>query len=370
MGEFRYLVQALPSGEWLEWDLPLSRVEVVHELSGPGGLTGTVPVEIGRLLTPDGKPLLLPWACAIWAEASGEIRGGGILVRSEFNGPSWSIECVGLSGYAAGQPWTGDEYKGVQVDPLSLVRRIWNHLQSQPDGDLGLVVDNTTSPVRVGTESKDVEFTTGAGRDVSFESGPVKFNPWTTSDLGKEIDDLAASTPFDYVTHTAWDGDSQRLAHRLELAYPRRGRRRTDMRFVVGENVTVDPRQVMDGDDFASEVLGLGAGDGRDMVRTIVTERKGRLRRAVTVADKSKRSKSALRSVAAGELKRRGGDVEVRDIEVAATPLADPMSVVVGDEIFIQSDVGWLDLNIWVRVVAVSIAPNNSSVVRFTVERA
>src|SRR5699024_11747301 len=101
----------------------------------PGGLTGTVSVEVGRLLTEDGRPLLLPWACAIWAEASGEIRGGGILVRSEFAGHEWHLECIGLSGYASGQPWTASEYKGVQVDPLALVRRIWNHLQSHPDGE-------------------------------------------------------------------------------------------------------------------------------------------------------------------------------------------------------------------------------------------
>src|SRR5690625_8035569 len=118
MSDWRYIVQALPSGEWLEWDLPLSRVEVVHELSGPGGLTGTVPVEIGRLLTPDGKALLLPWACAIWAVASGEIRGGGILVRSEFNGQSWTIDCVGLSGYDACLPCTvvdSQGYKGACI---------------------------------------------------------------------------------------------------------------------------------------------------------------------------------------------------------------------------------------------------------------
>src|SRR5699024_11949333 len=58
------------------------------------------------------------------------------------------------------------EYKGVQVDPLSLVRRIWSHLQSQPDGDLGLKVDSTTSPVRIGTKSEDVEFTRSEERRV------------------------------------------------------------------------------------------------------------------------------------------------------------------------------------------------------------
>src|SRR5699024_3881800 len=361
MSDWRYIAQRLPSGEWLDWDLPLSDVEIAHQLSGPGGLNGTVPVEVARLIGPDGLPVLLPWGCAIWAEASGEIRGGGILVRNEFDGAQWQLECVGLAGYAAGQPWLGKEYSGVKVDPLSIVVRIWDHLQGEPGGDLGLVVDSTKSPVRVGTEKKDVEFTTGSGEDVSFESGPFKLTPWDTDDVGKVIDDLAESTPFDYVTHTSWDGSSDSLKHRLELAYPRRGSRRHDLRFVVGENVTVDPQQTMDGDDYASVVLGIGSGEGRDAARAVVTKDRGRLRRAVSVSDKSARSKRAITSVAKSELKARSGAVQVESISVAEGPLAEVASLVVGDEIFVQSDAGWLDLNLWVRVLGISWAPDDLS---------
>ena len=367
MSEWRYIVQALPSGEWLEWDLPLTNVEITQELSGPGGLSGSVPVEVARLKGADGSPLLTPWGCAIWAEASGEIRGGGLLVRSEFNGASWSLECVGLSGYANGQPWTAKEYKGIQVDPLSIVRRIWNHLQSQPGGNLGLVVDSTTSPVRIGTESEDVEFTTGAGQDVAFEAGPFKLNAWSTADVGKVVDDLAAATPFDYLTHTRWDGEQ--LAHRLELAYPRRGSRRTDMRFVVGENVTVEPAQVMDGDEYATEVLALGAGEGSEMVRASVSARRQGLRRALSVADKSARSKRAATDVARRELAWRSADVVVEELRVRQSALAEVHAIRPGDEVFFQSDVGWLDVAMWVRVLAVSTFPEDLSTVALRVAR-
>src|SRR5699024_4655274 len=256
MSDWRYIAQRLPSGEWLDWDLPLAGVEILHELSGPGGLNGTVPVEVARLTGPDGLPVLLPWGCAIWAEASGEIRGGGILVRSEYAGAEWSLECVGIGGYPQGQAWLGKEYKGVQVDPLDIVRKIWDHLQGEPGGDLGVVLDDTTSPVTVG-EPADPD-------DEGSEPDPFRLTPWDTADVGSVIDDLAASTPFDYVTHTTCAGDSEQLHHRLELAYPRRGSRRDDLRFVVGENVAVDPTQTMDGDDYASVVLGIGSGEGRD----------------------------------------------------------------------------------------------------------
>lgn len=367
MSDWRFHVQSLPDGGWLHRDLPLAGVEVTRELSGPGGLTGTIPVEVPDLLREDGSPLLIPWWTAVWAEASGQIRGGGIVVRAEANGPTLPVECVGIAGYPQGMPWLGSEYNGVQIDPLSAVRRIWAHLQSYPNGDLGVVVDGTTSPVRIGTESEDVEFTTGAGQNVSFEAGPFKLNPWTTSDLGREIDKLAADTPFDYLSHTAWDGE--RLAHRLELAYPRRGSRRHDLRFVVGENVTADPAQVMDGDDYASEVLALGAGEGRDMVRTVLSAPRGGLRRVVTVADKSARSVRAVTDVARRELAWRSGAVEIDSLTVAESPLAEVASIEPGDEVFVQSDAGWLELGMWVRVLAVSTRPEELGVATLSVAR-
>lgn len=331
-------------------------------------MVGTIPSEIARLKKSDGSPLLTPWGCAVWAEASGEIRGGGILVRSEFVGPMWTTEYVGLSGYANGQHWTGDEYKGVRIDPLSVVRRIWNHLQGQPGGDLGLDVDQTSSPVRIGTDPVDVEFTTDDGEDVSFESGPFKMNAWSTADVGKVIDDLAASTPFDYLTRTQWDGDQ--LSHRLELSYPRRGSRRDDMRFVVGENVLVEPTHVMDGDEYATEVLVLGSGEGSGMVRANATspDRRG-LRRAIGITDKSARSKRAATDIAKRELAWRNTDIVVEDIQVIQSALAEVHAIRPGDEVFFQSDVGWLDVSMWVRVLSVSIFPEDLSTVVLRVAR-
>src|SRR5699024_9916925 len=48
------------------------------------------------------------------------------------------------------------------------------HLQSKPQGDLGVVVDDTKAPkgVTVGAEEKDVSFETGEGEQVEFQSGP------------------------------------------------------------------------------------------------------------------------------------------------------------------------------------------------------
>lgn len=49
MTEWTYLAQRLPGGAFLDFDLPLTAVEVTEARNAPGGLTATVPVEVGRL---------------------------------------------------------------------------------------------------------------------------------------------------------------------------------------------------------------------------------------------------------------------------------------------------------------------------------
>src|SRR5699024_4330981 len=119
----------------------------------------------------------------------------------------------------------------------------------------------TTSPVRVGEEEKDVEFTTGDGDDVSLQSGPFRLNPVDAQDLGKTIDDLASDTPFDYVEEKSWSGDQ--IVHRLRLGFPSVGARRSDHRYHPTENLSVLPALGLDENTYASEVLLVGAGEGR-----------------------------------------------------------------------------------------------------------
>lgn len=369
MSEWRYLVQALPSGEWLEWDLPLAGVEIAHALSGPGGLTGTVPVEVARLKRADGSPLLEPWACAIWAEASGVIRGGGILVRRETSGQQLGVECAGFPTYPHGQRWPWAEFRGIQVDPLDVARMIWSNLQAEPGADLGVVVDGTRSSVRIGTEPEDVKFQTGAGEDVEFEAGPYKLNHWSSFDLGKAFDDLIVQAGAEYLPHVAWDGDSGQLKHRIQIGVPRIGQRRHDMRFVVGENVTVDPAQVADGDHYASRVTVYGAGEGRKRPSGSATAARRGLRRDVAWVDESVSAAGVAEKLARIEIRARAAQPTISDLSVMPSPMAEVMAVRPGDEIFVQSDVGWHVFEEWVRVLEVTYRPEDLDVAHLRVAR-
>jgi hypothetical protein len=365
---WRYLAQRLSDGVWLDTDLPLGGVQITDTLSGPGGLSATITPEVARLKTSDGSPLLVEWSTAVYAEADGQIRSGAILTSSAFGAAGqWKLDCTGFAGYPQGMPYGGD-VSFVDADPLDIARHIWVHLQSQPGGDLGVQVDATVSPVRVGEPVRDVAFTTGAGVAVGFQAGPRKLNWWSTDDLGKELDNLARETPFDYHEEHRWNGE--RVEHFLRLGYPRLGRRRTDLRFVVGENIAVLPEPTRDGAGFANTVVSLGSGEGRDMVRGAdVSVADGRVRRVAVVADKALRDPAQLTAVGRRELGVRQGLLDVTRVVVRDHPNAPVGAVAVGDEIRVVGELGWVDMDLWFRVVAATITPEAADTAAYTVVR-
>lgn len=342
--------------------VPLSGAAITVALSGPGGLAGSITPEIAALKDSDGRPLIVPWQTALYADDEGTIRGGGIITDPQESTASLQLDALGHSGYLTGIPYLGEQPAQIQVDPLDMARHIWAHAQAQPAGNIGMVLDATKSPVKVGTVAKDVDFTTAAGEAVSFQAGPYQLTEWNTEDLGKAFDDLAAGTPFEYRTEHYWDGDT--IRHRLRLGYPRLGRRRHDLHFVTGENITAAPGIDHLGDDYANAVLVLGAGEGRAMVRYYAASPDGRLRRPVVVTDKTITSKKAAASRAARELKLRqgvpdiSGDIVIRQHKHAPIGSFDP-----GDEILIQTGKGWTGrLAVWARILSTTYAPEAGTV--------
>lgn len=349
-------------------DVPLADVSITKTLSGPDRITGVIKGKQPSLIGRDGQSLLQQWSTAFYAvDDSDAIRAGGILAAPAVRGQDHDIDCIGFAGYPQGMPYN-DSWYGVQVDPLDVVRRIWDHLQTQRRGNIGVEVDATTSPIRIGDELEVVSFTTGLGEGVSFEAGPVKLNWWTDTDLGKTIDDLARDTPFDYWEEHFFDA-AGKIRHRLRLAYPGRGRRRTDLRFVVGENVSTVPDLVPYADEYANEVIALGAGEGRDMIHTTLPGDDGRIRRVAVVTDKTAKSNKAIADFARSELVVRQGLLEVEEIAVWQHPNAPVGSWDEGDEINIRGDLPWGELDIWRRIVATTITPENPEVAVISLAR-
>lgn len=468
MTAWRYIAQRILTGEFLDYDVPLTRDDLTWALSASGSLRGTVSPDVGRLRASDGGLLLEEWGTAIYAEADGQIRWGGIVISSAFEGAAWHVEAAGFTSYPHGIPYAGD-YSRIQIDPLTAFREVWRHVQSYSDGDLGVEVDDTaTTPVRLGkagipavdqvfldgkwqdrveivpasriikdfsipissamTASQDYltvrEFggfskvatpfvitigtekiqvgnlaamagegstattyelqglvrgyagTTAAAHTrntvARYNGTPTKKIPavpaepyllswWDAPDCGSELDKLAKETPFDFAESHTWDGDS--IRHSIDLGYPRLGRRRADLSFIQGDNVIEVITPTLAGDDYANEVIGIGAGEGKKALRRTTAVRDGRLRRTAVLSVKDTKTTARLDSQIAAELRTRRQLLEITSITVRNHDNARIGSWALGDDILVQASLPWLgDVALWCRITAWNLKTEDTAV--------
>lgn len=352
---YRIIAQDVSSGEFLNWHVPLRDVSVTYALSGANEIKGTLEPEIPEL----NLSAYDSWATWLHLEQDGYIRASGILQPLSLDGVSVDVVATGFSDYARGIPFQG-ERSGIQVDPLNEARAIWDHIQSYPEGDLGVTLDDTTSSVRIG--EPEHEEPDGQGGTRTVDAQPYKLVWWEAKDCGSEFDNLARETPFDYREVSTWNADKTDVKHHIRLGYPRLGGKR-QLRFAQGENVTnAIPLTELD-DQYASTVIVLGAGEGRERIRATASERSDRLRRAVVIDDKDIKPHRRAKRLALDELRRRRARVSMEQITVDTShPNAQWGSFSVGDDIPVTGEFPWLG---WVsidhRITAITWSPESDS---------
>ena len=363
-------------------DLPLSGVQLRHALSGTSSLKAKIPHDVRRLVGADGAPVFVPWSTAIYAEKDGEIRLGAILTDMDSDGESLSLQCDGFTAYLKDIPFT-EAFVGYHLDPMRVAVMLWNHAQKAKQGNLGLVVSINESPVRIGKRGHPAlrgrpniynaagELVLAAQEAVPAQKDEPFVLAWyQTSDLHKVFSDLSELTPFDYVEKHDWmDVDGCQILHTLDLKHPIISRKRDDLRFVLGENVIAPPRIQEDGEDFASEILALGAGEGSEMTQaTVADHQQGRLRRVSLLTKKDVSDKITLATHARNELRYRSGAVSFDELYVIDSPLARYGDLQVGDVIYVQPGKGWYEnIDQWVRVLEISVSPDADDNMRLIV---
>lgn len=367
---WRYLLQSLPDEGIIDPNLELRGVSITNALSGPGGLSGSLDVGMPHLLDADGRSLIQEWKTAIWAEKDGQIRGGGIVDKAIPDGERLSVECVGIAGIPQGQPYEGEPWHGVDVDPLDVVRRCWADVLRHEGSMRNIAVDDTASSGRVGVEAY-VPLTETTAPTVSKDDGPVRLNWWDVQDMGALIDEYAQRGWFDYAEETRWSADGLRLEHRLRLFAPRKGRRLDGPvapRFVYGEN-TDKPSITHLSDRYASAIIVLGSGEGREKLRSPAIDRRdGGLRRVETIVDENLKRQEDVDARANQELLKRGVRFGVTSLDVWDHPNAPVGSWQVGDEIRVIADLEWLHVDQWARVMESTIRPEDGDVATLTLK--
>lgn len=355
-GDWNFLAGRLQgdgSIEIIETELPLSVSSLDYNLSSPSAMDGTIENEVKRLKN-HGRPVFEPWNTVIIAEASDTIRGMTIYQKPTFNGRSWTLDQIGFPGYALNMPYDGDK-SFIDADPLDMFRHVWEHLQSFPQGNLGITVDDLKSPVRVGTPEVEGD----------SNSGPRRWSWWDMLNLGPEIDKLAKETPFDWIEDIYWLGDQPRC--HIRLGYPTIGGRDDGLRFVLGENLATEP--TITESDFANQVWVLGAGEGRDRIRGMTGTTDGRLRRVRVRDDKSIPDQLRADMTARDELRLMRGELMVDTLEVYEHPNAPLRSIELGNEYPLYAETDHVTIDAYVRVVGKKESPQTSDQATLTVVR-
>jgi len=338
----RVLTQNALTGAWLSTALPVGDLEYGYELNGPGSLSGTLEP---RLLA--ANPTLAdPGNTLIYVESAGQIVWGGLVWDVRTQGSKYALEAASWSSYLQRRFDLAGQFGGrgpyTYADRCQVLRDIWAYAQSVADGDLGVIVDATTSTSTIGTP------------DDVYHSYAYDVNG-----LGDKADDLVSggATP-DYTCATAWNADKNDVVKRIKLGWPRLGRRRTDITFSSGVNIIADPEVVLGGDDYAQVVIASGAGDGSAKLRQISAVRNGRLRLEAAVDAPELNGNDTLKARADAERAWRQVLGSIDQITIRNTTAAPFGSWQIGDDVYTRVHNSWTDFTGWCRITSSSVKPD------------
>jgi len=313
-------------------------------------------------------PSIIPWLHAIAVEVAGTLQAFAVVTDRDSADQALTVNAVGLTGYLKGMPWTRGPVRRYEQDPAGLIRLIWRDVQNEPGGNIGVVVDGTSTSVRVG--KRVTEVVDQAGTVVTPEQDdPFILDRTETHDLASEVDRLMTEGGLEWREQVSWDADHRPVV-RLRMA-PRLGRRRLDVRCVVGVNLDEVPAVEEEPDDYASHVLLIGAGEGPTrIVATASLPRLERIRRVhVEQAQDLYRQQAADAEASRVLSFLQPQQGRVKTLSVRDHPSCPVWELAPGDELQLVGDLGQAKQAArWVRIVAIESSATTPHVRSLEVE--
>lgn len=338
MARYRYIAVRANTGEVLHWNLPLSDVQFGPERSGPGSLSATLAPTFARRM----GDLLDAGNTLLFAQRDADLMWGGILWRTEPQGVKMPVEASGFTSYLHRRYDLEGNLGGrgpyIEADPCQVIRDVWAYAQQQPDGDLGVTVDDTHSSAKTGTAAN-----------------PYTTNRWDAVALSDVVDDMADVDHGPEWTETVtWV--KGRPTPRIVLAAPRLGQRREDLLFATGVNVLSEPQVVQDADDYAQWTVALGAGTGRKRGVAVDGVRNGRLR-LESKLETSEKDPNRLKQRAHTERSARQVLTALTELDVVDHPAAPLAALRVGDVVPVRLHTPHAEYDGWNRIVGWTVQP-------------
>ena len=336
--KFRVIVQEIRSKEIVSRDLLVSNLQMIRTLSGPS----TIEFEVNYQDPSAAGIKFKPWGHIIHVER--EVLGkraiwvSGIMQPSEVDKTSGvlRLRAIGFSYYPKDLPWLED-WNPITCDAFEPVHRIWNHIQSFANGDLGVKI----TPLESG-----VEMLPGYAYDgdiLSFDFYAQFIRASDKRDCWDHINGLSRDIPFDYFERSEWNQDRTDIDLSIELAYPRGGSIQSNLAFVLNENVfEADPRPDAD-IDHISDIGIKGYFPGKEYSFELANADPTRIRRYLQEEDAQINSNERAAAWAKKRLARRQTPPYWESIIIDMEHPNAPFGYFdVGDTIFVRGFMPWV----------------------------
>lgn len=234
----RFIVEDV-HGNILARDLIVQEPKLVRQLSGPCNIQFKIHPDEPSVQMADGSgPIqFAPYKHWIHLEkemfdGSRQILASGLVKPSAVDKTTGvlSLEAEGFSAYPKGLPWL-ENWNPYVVDPFAIFERIWTHLQSFHNGNLGVTVYPTSSGTLMlpGFSFNSEKFVQDFFAIFIRESDQL--------DCGDYLEALARDIPIDYWERSSWNEDYSAIHKSIELAYPHGGINQVGLRFALNENI-------------------------------------------------------------------------------------------------------------------------------------
>lgn len=250
LGRFRFIVEEAHTGRILSQDLVAQNPMVLRALSGPCQIRMEVDTRDPSAVGIDFKPWGLWIHVERYIQGERRIWASGLVQPSQVDKKTGIIQLVaqGFSSYPKKMPWL-ENWNPLACDIFEVVHKIWDHVQSFPNGDLGV----TLYPAESGIIMLPGYAFDGNIMNLNFYAMFIRATD--KQDCQDNIDKLARDMPFDYIEHSAWNVDFTGIDKSLELGYPRAGVDQDNLAFILHENVLEAKPHIETEIDWVSDVI-------------------------------------------------------------------------------------------------------------------
>jgi hypothetical protein len=348
---FRFIVEEAITGNILTRDLIVQEPKLMRAISGAANIQFNVNYHDYSAAGIYFKP----WAHWIHAEklvlGERKIWASCLVVPSEIDKKTgiMHLEAQGFSAYMKKMPWL-DNWNPLACDAFEPVHKVWNHLQSFPQGDLGVEVYPATC---------GIEMLPGYafdGQQANFDFFAEFIRAEDKQDCGDHVDKLARDIPFDYLEQSAWNADRTGIDKKLYLGYPNAGAQQDNLSFVLNENVIEAKPHIETEIDWVSDVIIDGWFPGSEYSSSFTNADPTRFRRVVMQDDARINSDERAQAWAKRKLTRRQTPAYWESIIIdPGHPNAPFGTFDVGDRIWVKGVMPWVgDVNQLHKIIAIA----------------